>query len=195
MTSVATASLDYAGASQGPAAAFKQRRADLNALKTALQSGDLAGAQKAFAALQQDLQSTQGAAGQRGDASGQSSTLAKDLDALKTALQSGDLTGAQKAFASVQQDMRTGHAHRHSRPTDVTSTTAAPTSISVTTADSTVGITQALVASPGGASTSRLERGCQRQARGRAGQPRSSAIRARVSSTRHASSRSLLPPS
>jgi hypothetical protein len=39
MTSVATASLDYAGASQGPAAAFKQRRADLNALKTALQSG------------------------------------------------------------------------------------------------------------------------------------------------------------
>ena len=78
MTSVSTASLDYAGASQGPAAAFKQRRADLNALKTALQSGDLAGAQKAFAALQQDLQSAQGAAGQRGDASGQSSTLAKD---------------------------------------------------------------------------------------------------------------------
>src|SRR3954463_8097100 len=131
MTSVSTASLDYAGASQGPAAVLKQRRADLNALKTALQSGDLAGAQKAFA-LQQDLQSTQGAAGQRGDASGQSSTLAKDLDALKTALQSGDLTGAQNAFASVQQDMRTGHAHRHSQPTDVTSTAAAPTSTSAT---------------------------------------------------------------
>jgi hypothetical protein len=149
MTSVSTASLDYAGASQGPAAAFKQRRADLNALKTALQSGDLTGAQKAFAALQQDLQSTQGAAGKRGDASGQSSTLAKDLDALKTALQSGDLTGAQRAFASVQQDMRAGHAHRHSQPTDVTSTTAAATSTSATTSDSTAGITQALVASLG----------------------------------------------
>src|SRR3954452_5768223 len=99
MTSVATASLDYAGASEGPAAAFKQRRADLNALKTALQSGDI--------------------------------------------------TGAQRALASVQQDMRTGHAHRHSQPTDVTSTTAAPTSISMTTADSTVCITQALVASLG----------------------------------------------
>src|SRR3954447_10079234 len=99
MTSVSTASLDYAGAIQGPAAAFKQRRADLNALKTALQSGDI--------------------------------------------------TSAQKAFASVQQDMRAGHAHRHSQPTDVTSTTAAPTSTSATTPDSTAGITQALVASLG----------------------------------------------
>ena len=95
------------------------------------------------------MQSTQGAAGQRGDASGQSSALAKDLDALKTALQSGDLTGAQQAFASVQQDMRAGHAHRHSQPADVTSTTPAPTSTSATTPDSTAGITQALVASLG----------------------------------------------
>src|SRR5689334_21371722 len=149
MTSVATASLDYAGASQGPAAAFKQRRADRNALKSALQSGDLAGAQKAFAALQQDLQITQGAVGQSGDASGQSSTLAKDLDALKTALQSGDITGAQKDFASVQQDMRAGHAHRRSHATDAAQTATTPTTDAVTPGDSSASVTQSFIAAPG----------------------------------------------
>ena len=36
--------------------AFKQRKQDFAALGSALQSGDLAGAQKAFSALQQDTQ-------------------------------------------------------------------------------------------------------------------------------------------
>ena len=38
---------------------MSQRRADFQALGSALQSGDLSGAQKAFAALWQDIQSSQ----------------------------------------------------------------------------------------------------------------------------------------
>ena len=68
----------------------------------------------------------------------------------KTALQSTRAhRRAEGLRPSVQQDMRTGHAHRHSQPTGVTSTTPAPTSTSATTPDSTAGITQALVASLG----------------------------------------------
>jgi hypothetical protein len=71
---------------------------DLAALGGALQSGDLTGAQDAFATLPQDM----------GNGSGQTTTATPgmDLTSLGNALQSGDLTGAQDAFATLMQDLQ-----------------------------------------------------------------------------------------
>ncbi|HVT12767.1 MAG TPA: hypothetical protein VHE55_10910 [Fimbriimonadaceae bacterium] len=75
---------------------------NFKALSSALQSGDLAGAQKAFSALQANAPKK---------ASAQNNPAAKDFDALGQALQSGDLGAAQKAFATIQQDMQAKRAH------------------------------------------------------------------------------------
>jgi ribosomal protein S20 len=96
---------------------FKQRAQDFKALQSALQSGDLSGAQQAFATLQKDRQgSTQAAAG-AGNASSQSSPMASDIQTLQSALQSGDLSSAQSAFATLKQDLQSAgaahQAHRH----------------------------------------------------------------------------------
>src|SRR5271157_2103560 len=72
--------------------------ADLTALSSALQSGDLTGAQNAFATLMQDLGST--------NTQQATATLSTDLTALSSALQSGDLTGAQNTLATVMQDLQ-----------------------------------------------------------------------------------------
>src|SRR5271157_5825258 len=115
---------------------WQQVMNDFSQVGQSLQSGDLAGAQKAFATLQQNMQnvgqsqsgqsqSTQqqsalnqlgqalqsgGAQGTSGD-SGGSSTIGNDLNTLATALQSGDLTGAQQAFTSLMQDAQTAAAN------------------------------------------------------------------------------------
>jgi hypothetical protein len=90
------------------------------------QSGGLAGAQKAFAALQQDKQaigqardgqgSNSGAVSQTGQSSASST---KDLmDQLQQVLSSGDRQGVQQAFASIQQNAnrrqhRADERHQH----------------------------------------------------------------------------------
>src|ERR1035438_1325823 len=71
-------------------------------LGQALQKGDLAGAQKAFAALQTNA--PQGAASQaQGAASqnGQGNASQNPLSALASALQSGNLAAAQQAFSQI----------------------------------------------------------------------------------------------
>jgi hypothetical protein len=73
-------------------------------LGKALQSGDLAGAQKVFTAIQQNA--PQGAVSQVGQGSSGPSPFA----ALGRALQSGDLAGAQQAYAQIQQ-ARGQHHH------------------------------------------------------------------------------------
>ena len=99
---------------------------DFSALGQALQSGDVTQAQKAFATLQQDMQSVQGHHHHRhhhGSASTQSTNsptsnssaqsttgsgqnqFATDFSALGQALQSSDLSKAQQAYAKLQQDM------------------------------------------------------------------------------------------
>jgi len=83
---------------------FQQVRKDFAALKTSLNSNDLAGAQKAFATLQKDMQSIGQA--QSSQQIGANSPLDNDLAALSTALQKGDLQGAQNAFATLTQDMQ-----------------------------------------------------------------------------------------
>ncbi len=81
---------------------FPQLRKALATLATSLASGDLTGAQKAFAALTEDRQNVGQA--QKGPQATASSQLSTDLEAIGSALQSGDLTGAQKAFAVLTQN-------------------------------------------------------------------------------------------
>jgi hypothetical protein len=73
-----------------------------------LSSGDLAGAQKAFGSLQQDLQNS-GISGQIL----QSGTTGQDFQALQKALASGDLSAAQSAFNTLMQDLQQARGHRH----------------------------------------------------------------------------------
>ncbi len=98
----------------------RERGVDLRQLGQALQSGDLAGAQQAYATLTQLAQSapwnTSAAASGNATASTSTSTTAaspfkytqraQDFAAIGQALQSGDLQGAQQAFAKLQQDLR-----------------------------------------------------------------------------------------
>ena len=121
---------------------MQQGRSDFSALATALGSGDLAGAQKAFASLQQDLQGMQpaGASNAAGSTAASTSPFASDYAALGKALQSNDLAGAQKAFSSLMQSMqgaRRGHHHHHRAAPTGTDATAANTSTANTSTSST----------------------------------------------------------
>ena len=102
-------------------AQFKQRTQDFTALQNALQSGDLADAQKAFASFQQDIKGSGQASGRHHHhGAGQNGQLTKDVAALQDALQTGDVTSAQKAFATFQKDiqnLRNARQAQHSRPT------------------------------------------------------------------------------
>jgi hypothetical protein len=144
--------------------AFKQSKQDFAALGSALQSGDLAGAQKAFAALQQDKSTiSQARGGQGSDSDGSSSTVSQTaqssqsgtssvqdlMNQLKQALGSGDLQGAQQAFASLQQNMQAsrGHGHHHhgggsqSNTTSSTGTTSATATTGSTAQTSGISVT------------------------------------------------------
>lgn len=102
----------------------KQGKQDFSQLLGALQSGDLSGAQQAFASMQQLLaagfQTSTLASANSGTSASSGSTAAgtiagtvgTDFSALGTALNSGSLSGAQNAVAKLQQDSqayRQGH--------------------------------------------------------------------------------------
>lgn len=88
---------------------------DVKNLVTAIQSGDLKGAQNAFSQIQSLIQSTPGASAQQNN--GQQRQLSTDLAAIGSALQSGDISGAQVALKKLGQNMqstaKTRHHHRH----------------------------------------------------------------------------------
>lgn len=77
---------------------LQQRDADLKQLGTALQAGDLAGAQQAFAAVQALSQNNASANGN----SFKVSQRQQDFNAIGQALAAGDLGGAQQAFADLK---------------------------------------------------------------------------------------------
>ena len=77
---------------------FQQRGSDQKTLGEALKSGDLAGAQKEFNAIQTLGQSGPSAAGNAYLRTNREA----DFNAIGQALQAGDLAGAQKAFAQLQ---------------------------------------------------------------------------------------------
>jgi hypothetical protein len=80
---------------------LQQIRQDFNQLSTALQSGDLSGAQSAYASIQQLLQG-----GANSTTANPSNTIQNDFSALGQALQTGDLSQAQSAFSQLQQDFQ-----------------------------------------------------------------------------------------
>jgi len=76
-------------------------------LANALNSGDLSGAQQAYAALSQQQGSSQGASANA------NTPFATALNQIGQALQNGDLAGAQQALASLQQAQGGHHHGRH----------------------------------------------------------------------------------
>jgi hypothetical protein len=82
-----------------------KRSADFTTLQSALQSGNLAGAQSAFGGFLQDVQKISQTAGPS-SLFGAGTQASKDLQSLGSALKSADLSGAQKAFASLKQDVQ-----------------------------------------------------------------------------------------
>jgi DNA-binding FadR family transcriptional regulator len=102
----------YVGStSQQGLSVAQQVQQDYAQLASSLQSGDLAGAQSAFANLQQALQSQGTSTTQSTTESGTSSssgsdTIANDFSALGQALSSGNLSQAQSAFSQLQTDIQ-----------------------------------------------------------------------------------------
>jgi len=87
---------------------FQQIRQDFNQLASALQSGDLSGAQSAYSNIQQLLQGQQSSSTSSSvSGSTPASTIQNDFATLGQALQSGDLTQAQGAFSQLQNDIQT----------------------------------------------------------------------------------------
>jgi hypothetical protein len=76
-------------------------------LQNDLSSGNLSGAQSAFAALQLVSQTLATASGNTASGNSQFST---DLNALGSALTAGDLTAAKSAFATVQSDLKNANS-------------------------------------------------------------------------------------
>jgi hypothetical protein len=83
---------------------LKQRQQDYGDLSASLQSGDLAGAQKAFSDLLQSASASLSAKG-----------VKADFDTLGQALQSGNLNTAKSAFTKLQQDLQIAPVHSHHR--------------------------------------------------------------------------------
>lgn len=100
------------GASQSASAAWQQRRQDFQQLSQALQSGNLSGAQSAFAAL---------SAGRSSQAASNPNSLFSQLG---QALQGGNLAAAQQAFAQIQQRRHGEHEQAPPAQTPASSTSA-----------------------------------------------------------------------
>jgi outer membrane protein assembly factor BamD (BamD/ComL family) len=84
---------------------FQQIKQDFEQLASALQSGDLSGAQSDYSNIQQILQANPGASSSSTSSTG-SNTLQTDFAALGQALQSGNLNTAQNAFDNLQSDFQ-----------------------------------------------------------------------------------------
>src|SRR5262249_52764279 len=96
---------------------FTDRRQKLDALRDALDSGDLQSAQAAFAAL--NPSATTGAV----SVGNAKARFGSDLQAIGQALDAGDLGAAQKAFAAMRQHRHHGAHHQSAPPTDPSTTT------------------------------------------------------------------------
>jgi hypothetical protein len=118
----------YAGAAPN---GFKQSAADFKSLEQALQAGNLAGAQQAFATLQQDSPwVSRAVSGSATGNAGASAGAASPLQALSKALQAGDITAAQQAFSALQQAGK-HHGHHHHASNAANGSSASTASASV----------------------------------------------------------------
>lgn len=118
---------------------LQQRRQDFKALSQALQSGDLAGAQKAFASLNPSAASA-AASGSSASSTTASTASTSPSQALAQALQSGNLPAAQQAFAAMQNQTQTqGHHHHHHSQQPAAAAPATTSAISSTTSSGMIG--------------------------------------------------------
>ena len=117
---------------------WKQQQQDFQDMITAIQSGNLTGAQQALTAIQgSNAQNTSSSntqsvsqVGSAGQLSNQNNSILTDYNNLASALSSGDLTAAQQAFTSLQQDIQNTqnagqvhhHHHHHHYPQNATAT-------------------------------------------------------------------------
>jgi hypothetical protein len=100
-------------------------------LANSLNSGDLSGAQQAYASLTQTQQ-------QGNTQIDPNSPFGKALTQIGQALQSGDLSGAQQALSSLKQQGTQGaHHHHHHRQGSSSTTTSNSSTTSATSAAST----------------------------------------------------------
>lgn len=111
-------------------AKLSQRKQDLQNLASALQSGNLATAQQAFALLQKDAPNINQS--QNNQSSSQSSGQTTPLQALASALQNGDLSGAQQAFSQLQQNMKAHHHHHKGSGSSQTNSASSVTGVTGT---------------------------------------------------------------
>ncbi|MBI1777946.1 MAG: hypothetical protein HYR63_21625 [Proteobacteria bacterium] len=115
---------------------LQQRLANFKALQEAVKSGDLAGAKKAFAALQKSAQL--GGQDPNGQLFGPNDQLNNDFKALGDALDAGNLPDAKKAFAKLQQDMiaarKSGHHHHRNHDSAAMTVTVSET-ITISTSE------------------------------------------------------------
>ena len=79
-------------------------------LAKAINSGDLTGAQQAFAQLSQTLGNNSNASNPAGNSN---DPFSQALAAIGQALQSGDIGGAQQALAALQQRAQGARGHHH----------------------------------------------------------------------------------
>jgi len=94
---------------------FRQIRDNFQLLEQALQSGNLSGAQQAFAALQQLMPDLSvGNKIQNGQISRSQGAFRTDFNAIGQALKSGNISEAKAAFAKFQQDVPLINKGRHS---------------------------------------------------------------------------------
>ena len=82
-------------------------RQDFQSLTTALQSGDLASAQQAYATLISDNPQLASSTGGTGN------PFQQTIASIGASLKSGDLSGAQNALSTLQQNMKAHHGHHH----------------------------------------------------------------------------------
>jgi hypothetical protein len=90
-----------------PNSPFTDFRQTYVQLVKAIRSGDLSGAQQAYAAL------TQLQASDQGPAADSSSPFAQALSKIGPSLLNGDIAGAQQALAGLQGQTRAHHHHHH----------------------------------------------------------------------------------
>jgi hypothetical protein len=123
---------------------FQSRQSDLQQLGQSLQSGDLAGAQQEFSALQ-----TLGQSGPFANGNDfQNSQRQQDFNAIGQALQSGDLAGAQQAFAQLQSTF-----HHQQQPSNSASQPAVVVNLSGLLSSSSSPSTSALPSTVSGSAT------------------------------------------
>ena len=111
-----------------------KRTQDFNALQATLQTGNIAGAQGAFASFLQDVQTVASASGPN-SLFAPGSAANKDLATLGGALRASDLSTARTAFASLQMDLHNAaphtaisanHVHRPLSQVDISKNSAVP---------------------------------------------------------------------